>query len=608
MGRILPRRPARSLAPAQGKGIEKYLGVLKAIGSTVPFINPLFKGIWRAAHSPSASPRSRAAAEKLIEGLTPEQKAKLDELRAEQSGRSAQRVGGLVTPLGRAPIAPVPLGGRVAPGRPRTAPAPISPMREPLAEAEVLGGRRLMGFDPGGLKLKPELMVGTKRPPLDLTQQVKRKAIGILAAVPGIEALIPDATVVVDILSNPAHPQYDETVQRVRPISGHGALYGAGHRVIQMLAATDLSSWPEAGELPAPPPVPKMRPGAPAPPPIARGAPVGPELGTEFMRREEPVERPVEVPAPPAAPPSELFDVDVPIIEGEIDIGELARRFRERNIDIRVEGDREGGLPEDLSRYSLAQLRAMRKLAQSPDDVHRIGQAARARGKYEMAPGIFEAIGGKTGAEEGERFVLAELGKPMTRLEIMALQAKIADLRAKGRWREAGTLLRRAQALGVDAQVGLTEAKTVLTWAQIDKLMRKLQRRRGGGASMLRIAKELVDNKYVEVRMVKTGSGSWPRYELTEAGRKALKKDPSIGRKYRRLSEWAAPKKRTRGLMREGRAFTFAEAMRVWRGKKAAFEKKLGERKLSLKEKAAALKAWKALNEKPDEDDRSFGK
>lgn len=384
MGRIIFSKPV-ALGDEPGEGIQKYMRVLGAIKGTIPFIDPVFKGIWRAVNRPDSSPRKKAAAKKLIDGLTPEQKAKLDELKRQQEERSATRVGGLVTPFGppkmrqlRTPLVQ----------RPRATPGDDGSLMLPRFSNEPLIGGRPSLVTPGALKLKPKAMVQPST----------------IIPTPAV----PDLRIPASLRTSPTPPPKRDIF----------------------------------GDFP---------------------------IGTPFIDAPEPEDRPVDVPAPPEEPPKRMFDVDVPVAKGSIDVGEFARRLREANLA------KARALPEDLSQYSLAQLRAMRKLATNPEEIARLGQAARSRGKYELPPGIMEAIGGQTGAARGERYVLTDLPKPLTQLDIERIQAQIMDLRAKGRHREAQTLLSRARA-------GLTGARTRLTMAKLRKLLASMRKGKGGAS------------------------------------------------------------------------------------------------------------------------------
>ena len=384
MGRIIFSKPV-ALGDEPGEGIQKYMRVLGEIKGTIPFIDPVFKGIWSAVNRPDSSPRKKAAAKKLIDGLTPEQKAKLDELKRQQEERSATRVGGLATPFGppkmrqlRTPLVQ----------RPRATPGDDGSLMLPRFSNEPLIGGRPSLVTPGALKLKPKV--------------------------------------------------------KVQPST-----------IIPISAAPDLRIPASLRTSPTPPPKRDIFGDFP--------------IGTPFMDAPEPEDRPVDVPAPPEEPPKRMFDVDVPVAKGSIDVGEFARRLREANLA------KARALPEDLSQYSLAQLRAMRKLATNPEEIARLGQAARSRGKYELPPGIMEAMGGQTGAARGERYVLTHLPKPLTQLDIERIQAQIMDLRAKGRHREAQTLLSRARA-------GLTGARTRLTMAKLRKLLASMRKGKGGAS------------------------------------------------------------------------------------------------------------------------------
>jgi hypothetical protein len=358
MGRILWGRGAgRDLADEPGTGLRDYMQTLGAIKATLPFVDPLFKRIWTEAHRPDATPRKKAAAQKLIDGLTPEQKARLDQLRAGQAARQApQLVPGLV---------------------------------------------------PAGLDTK-------LRPPLGGVPPVKG---GVLTRPP---SLLPQP--------------------------------GMGSIVTRQLTP---------GRQPILSPQPLV-PTGPTPPVTTRV----PERLPRYLDPDAPA------PEPSFAPPQEReFDVEVPVVGGSIDVGEFARRLRQKNLA--EQRERTGGIPEDLSQYSLAQLRAIRKLAKTPADIVRLGEAARARGRFELAPGLMDALGGRTGAGKGERYVLDELPKQMTALDMQMIMAKISDLRSKGRNREAQALERMARS-------GLLQAKTGLTRAKLARLLAKMRGRKGG--------------------------------------------------------------------------------------------------------------------------------
>ena len=98
-------------------------------------------------------------------------------------------------------------------------------------------------------------------------------------------------------------------------------------------------------------------------------------------------------------------------------------------------------------------------------------------------------------AERGERYVLTDLHKPLTQLDIERIQAQIMDLRAKGRHREAQTLLSRARA-------GLTGARTRLTMAKLRKLLASMRKGKGG-ASFWKWYQRNKDN--LTVREIKIG-------------------------------------------------------------------------------------------------------
>jgi hypothetical protein len=420
MGRILWGRGAgRDLADEPGTGLRDYMQTLGAIKATLPFVDPLFKRIWTEAHRPDATPRKKAAAQKLIDGLTPEQKARLDQLRAAQAARQApQLVPGLV---------------------------------------------------PAGLDTKI-------RPPLGGVPPVKG---GVLTRPP---SLLPQP--------------------------------GMGSIVTRQLT-------PGRQSMLSPQP---LVPTGPTPPVTTRV----PERLPLYLDPDPPAPEPA--PAPPIQ--EREFDVEVPVVGGSIDVGEFARRLRQKNLAGRRE--RAGRLPEDLSQFSLAQLRAIRKLAKTPEDIARLGEAARARGRFELAPGLMDALGGRTGAGKGERYVLDELPKQMTALEMQMLMAKIADLRSKGRNREAQALERMARS-------GLLQAKTGLTRAKLAKLLAKMRGRKGGPGVLAWMRK---NPDMLRATQVETAAGKvtvWvpkkglPRADLLSAQRMAARANrlanPRLSRK-----------------------------------------------------------------------------
>lgn len=417
MGRILWGRGAgRDLADEPGTGLRDYMQTLGAIKATLPFVDPLFKRIWTEAHRPDATPRKKAAAQKLIDGLTPEQKARLDKIRSDQ----AERVGGLVTPLGGGPLTGPAAGPQARPSILSGPPPLIGPQRFVPGmgpASRVLGGGRQYRLRPG-VSMMPTLAPQA-------------------APAPGPEppAVVPTP-------------------------------------------------------MPTPSMVPKLKPGRQVAP--LTGPPPEPEL----LRREEPEDRPTTMPPAEEAPPKAMFEVAVPVVGGSIDVGEFARRLRQKNLA--EQRERTGGLPEDLSQYSLAQLRAIRKLAKTPADIVRLGEAARARGRFELAPGLMDALGGRTGAGKGERYVLDELPKQMTALDMQMIMAKISDLRSKGRNREAQALERMARS-------GLLQAKTGLTRAKLARLLAKMRGRKGGPGVLAWMRK---NPNMLRATQVKTAGGN----------------------------------------------------------------------------------------------------
>jgi len=188
-------------------------------------------------------------------------------------------------------------------------------------------------------------------------------------------------------------------------------------------------------------------------------------------------------PGPPMPTiPGEVGGVKVPMKDGRIDIAQLGKMFREKNVTDRKAARGDSALPEDLSQYSLTELRAIRKLAKTPADIRRLGAAARARGEYEMPPGLLGTIAGESGARAGEQYVLRELPAPMTEEQRKIALLKVRKLLAEGRNIEAQALLRKTQAAEKAENIPLLRAKTQLTSARAWKILRRAMPGRGRNA------------------------------------------------------------------------------------------------------------------------------
>ena len=141
MGRIKPRklesRKAYALDDAPEKSaVAKYMDVIRAIKGTIPLVDPVVKGIRRLVNKPDASARSQAAARKLEDGLTPEQRIELNKMRDLEKKRAA------------AAAAAQPMSG---PGLPQTGILPGTQFFAPQKDSKPvvpLGGKPFprMGF------------------------------------------------------------------------------------------------------------------------------------------------------------------------------------------------------------------------------------------------------------------------------------------------------------------------------------------------------------------------------------------------------------------------------------------------------------------------------
>ena len=169
-----------------------------------------------------------------------------------------------VTPLTRGPLVGVD-------------PAPRLRLEGALRREGNTEERPLLAREPMRLKL------GVDEPyrSLGLTNESQKEAMLALGRVPdiarrlGVEEseLAGTLSTIVKILSDPSHPSYQSIVDRVRPLSGSGELYGAGAKMIELLRpeaappeAPDYQ-WRLGGGEEVPPTSPKA-PLAPAPPVI----------------------------------------------------------------------------------------------------------------------------------------------------------------------------------------------------------------------------------------------------------------------------------------------------------------------------------------------------
>jgi len=506
MGRIRPRRRARidavSLDDAPEKsGVAKYMDVIRAIKGTLPLVDPLVKGIRKAIAKPPTSPRAAAAQRSLEDGLTPEQSAELINMRNLERKRAAAAA---ERPM---PATGAPMAG-ILPGSQFFAPqkdSPVVPLGgEPFPRmgfqkeikgyvtpstliGEGLGGpfqypqftdRKvvrdsqpgLSSIKPPALSLDPRLTPMVNVPGEDpatrrlsdaqragIASVLRGRGVDVPANIPGV-GKVSDQDIRESL--GPLESVSDEDIATLR-MQGRVA----GPAKVPSIPETKLESpflRPEPADLPERPS--DMPAITPTVLPVPEGARLGQEPGP---------------PPPMPAIPTEVGGVKVPMKDGRIDIAQLGKMFREKNVTDRKAARGDSALPEDLSQYSLAELRAIRKLAKTPADIRRLGAAARARGEYEMPPGLLGSIAGESGARAGEQYVLRELPAPMTESQRRLALLKVRKLLAEGRNIEAQALLRRAQAAEKAENIPLLRAKTQLTSARAWDIMRKAMRKMG---------------------------------------------------------------------------------------------------------------------------------
>jgi hypothetical protein len=523
MGRIRPRRRARidavSLDDAPEKsGVAKYMDVIRAIKGTLPLVDPLVKGIRKAIAKPPTSPRAAAAQRSLEDGLTPEQSAELINMRNLERKRAAaaaaQPMSGPGLPQtgilpGTQFFAPqkdskpvVPLGGEPFPrmgfSTPRkTTRGPIPNVYDfdltesPWQERETsyfdrtLGRprfrttvtpRALTGVPSPQLKLDPSLSPMLKVPGEDPSPPIPSEArkAGIREVI--ARQLMPGFTstgkgAAVD--NNPIIRTIEEQNRKLRD-ERIGGPFVQGDAPPDRVLPASVPSIPETKLessflRPEPADLPERPSDMPAMTPTVLPVPEGARLGQE--------------PGPPMPTiPGEVGGVKVPMKDGRIDIAQLGKMFREKNVTDRKAARGDSALPEDLSQYSLTELRAIRKLAKTPADIRRLGAAARARGEYEMPPGLLGTIAGESGARAGEQYVLRELPAPMTESQRRLALLKVRKLLAEGRNIEAQALLRKTQAAEKAENIPLLRAKTQLTSARAWKILRRAMPGRGRSA------------------------------------------------------------------------------------------------------------------------------
>ena len=523
MGRIKPRklesRKAYALDDAPEKSaVAKYMDVIRAIKGTIPLVDPVVKGIRRLVNKPDASARSQAAARKLEDGLTPEQRAELNKMRDLEKKRAAaaaaQPMSGPGLPQtgilpGTQFFAPqkdskpvVPLGGEPFPrmgfSTPRkTTRGPIPNVYDfdltesPWQERETSYFDRTLGRPRFRTTVTPRALTGVPSPQLKLDPSLSpmlnvpgedpatRRLSDAQRA--GIASALRDRGV--DVPANipgvgrASDQDVRESLSPLDPVSEKGIaslrMQGrvAGPANVPSIPETKLESpflRPEPADLPERPS--DMPAITPTVLPVPEGARLGQEPG-----------------APPPMPtiPTEVGGVKVPMRDGRIDIAQLGKMFREKNVTDRKAARGDSALPEDLSQYSLTELRAIRKLAKTPADIRRLGAAARARGEYEMPPGLLGSIAGESGARAGEQYVLRELPAPMTESQRRLALLKVRKLMAEGRNIEAQALLRKTQAAEKAENIPLLRSKTQLNSARAWDIMRKAMRKRGRGRKKL---------------------------------------------------------------------------------------------------------------------------
>ncbi len=521
MGRIRPRRRARidavSLDDAPEKsGVAKYMDVIRAIKGTLPLVDPLVKGIRKAIAKPPTSPRAAAAQRSLEDGLTPEQSAELinmQNLERKRAAAAAERP----MPATGAPMAGilpglqffapqkdskpvVPLGGKPFPrmgfSTPRkTTRGPIPNVYDfdltesPWQERETSYFDRTLGRPRFRTTVTPRALTGVPSPQLKLDPRLtpmlnvpgedpatrrlsdaqragiasvlRGRGVDVPANIPGV-GKVSDQDIRESL--GPLESVSDEDIATLR-MQGRVA----GPAKVPSISDTKLESpflRPEPADLPERPlDMPAMTPTVV---PVPEGARLGQEPGT-----------------PMPTIPTEVGGVKVPMKDGRIDIAQLGKMFREKNVTDRKAARGDSALPEDLSQYSLTELRAIRKLAKTPADIRRLGAAARARGEYEMPPGLLGTIAGESGARAGEQYVLRELPAPMTESQRRLALLKVRKLLAEGRNIEAQALLRRAQAAEKAENIPLLRSKTQLNSARAWDIMRKAMRKRGRGRKRL---------------------------------------------------------------------------------------------------------------------------
>jgi hypothetical protein len=532
MGRIKPRklesRKAYALDDAPEKSaVAKYMDVIRAIKGTIPLVDPVVKGIRRLVNKPDASARSQAAARKLEDGLTPGQRTELNKMRDLEKKRAAaaaaaQPMSGPGLP--QTGILPgsqffgtqgpdskpvVPLGGEPFPrmgfSTPRkTTRGPIPNVYEydftdapfqtpdeerPLASFDRSLGRprfrttvtprAITGVPSSRLKLDPRLSQMLNVPGEDPSPPIPSEAreAGIRSLI--AQQLYPGLTPTGKSKALDGQPIIRNLRDENRKLAGEriGGPFVQGDSPPDRVLPASVPSIPETRLespflRPEPADLPERPSDMPAMTPTVLPVPEGARLGQE-----------------PGAPmptiPTEVGGVKVPMKDGRIDIAQLGKMFREKNVTDRKAARGDSALPEDLSQYSLTELRAIRKLAKTPADIRRLGAAARARGEYEMPPGLLGSIAGESGARAGEQYVLRELPAPMTESQRRLALLKVRKLLAEGRNIEAQALLRRAQAAEKAENIPLLRSKTQLNSARAWDIMRKAMRKRGRGRKRL---------------------------------------------------------------------------------------------------------------------------
>lgn len=506
MGRIRPRRRARvdavSLDDAPEKsGVAKYMDVIRAIKGTIPLVDPLVKGIRKAIAKPPTSPRAAAAQRSLEDGLTPEQSAELINMRNLERKRAAA-------------AAAQPMSG---PGLPQTGTLPGTQFFAPQKDSKPvvpLGGKPFprMGFQKSETRssVTPGTLIGEGfGGPFQYPQFTDSKTVrtrvqpGLSSIKPPALSLDPRLTPMLNVPGeDPAARRLSDaqragiaSVLRERGVDVPANVPGVGKvsdqdvreslSRLDPVSDEDIATLRMQGRVAGPAKVPSipdtklespfLRPepaDLPERPPTVLPVPEGDRLGQE--------------PGPPMPTiPTEVGGVKVPMKDGRIDIAQLGKMFREKNVTDRKAARGDSALPEDLSQYSLTELRAIRKLAKTPADIRRLGAAARARGEYEMPPGLLGSIAGESGARAGEQYVLRELPAPMTESQRRLALLKVRKLLAEGRNIEAQALLRRAQAAEKAENIPLLRSKTQLNSARAWDIMRKAMRKRGRGRKPL---------------------------------------------------------------------------------------------------------------------------